>query len=87
MITLTRLDGEPFALNEDLIERVEPHADTTIFTVSGNVYAVTESSEEVIEAIRSEKAAILRSAAPPEAASRLRVLEGGDSDRPGGSAR
>lgn len=87
MITLSRLDGEPFALNEDMIERVEPHADTTIFTISGNVYTVTESSEEVIAAIRSEKAAILRSAASPPAGSRLRVLEGGDSDAPGSSPR
>jgi len=73
MIALTRLDGEPFALNEDLIERIEPNADTTIFTVRGNVYAVTESSDDVIEAVREAKAAILRSISAPAPTPRPRL--------------
>lgn len=84
MIPLTRLDGQPFALNEDLIERVEPNADTTIFTVGGNVYTVAESTPEVLEAVRSEKAAILRSSASPAPRLRLRVLDdGSDGEHPG----
>ena len=74
MITLTRLDGEPFALNEDLIERIEPNADTTIFTVRGNVYTVTESSDEVIEAVREAKATILRAVSAPAPRPRLHAI-------------
>jgi len=77
MIALTRLDGEPFALNEDLIERIEPNADTTIFTVRGNVYTVTESSDDVIDAIREAKAAILRSVSVPAPRPRLHAIVDG----------
>jgi uncharacterized protein YlzI (FlbEa/FlbD family) len=63
MIALTRLHGDQFFLNEDMIERVDPRTgDTAIFTVGGNVYAVKETAEEVAEAVRQEKAAIIRSA-------------------------
>lgn len=68
MICLTRLHGEQFLLNEDMIERVDPHTgDSAIFTVSGNVYAVKETSEEIAEAVRQEKAAIFRCANQPGA--------------------
>lgn len=76
MITLTRLDGELFSLNEDLIERIEPNADTTIFTVRGNVYTVTESSDEVVEAVREAKAAILRAVSAPAPRPRLHAIVG-----------
>jgi len=59
MICLTRLSGEHFALNEDLIERVEPNADTTVFTTNGNVYTVTETVDEIIAAVHTTKASIL----------------------------
>lgn len=76
MITLTRLDGETFALNEDLIERVEPHADTTIFTVGGNVYTVSESPTDVVGAVREEKAAILRASLQAATSRHLTVVPG-----------
>ena len=47
----------------ELAWRVDPRTgDTAIFTVGGNGYAVKETAEEVAEAVRQEKAAIIRSA-------------------------
>jgi uncharacterized protein YlzI (FlbEa/FlbD family) len=63
VIALTRLHGEQFLLNEDMIERVDAHTgDSVIFTVGGNVYAVKETADEVAGAVRLEKAAIIRAA-------------------------
>ena len=40
MIRVTRLNGEQFALNPDLIERVEAHPDTVAFLVDGTITGV-----------------------------------------------
>ena len=49
MIKLTRLDGELFVLNADLIRYVEARPDTFITLTSGDRLVVTESRDEVIE--------------------------------------
>jgi flagellar protein FlbD len=59
MITVTRLNGGAFALNPDLIERVEETPDTVITLVDDGKYVVRESLEEIISAIRDAKAAII----------------------------
>ena len=59
MIRLTRLNGEQFALNPDLIERVEAHPDTVVFLVAGTRYVVTETVDEVLREIREYRAGIL----------------------------
>ena len=59
MIRVTRLNGERFALNPDLIERVEGHPDTVAFLVDGTKYVVKETVEEVLQEIREYRAAIL----------------------------
>ncbi|TKJ30009.1 flagellar FlbD family protein [Blastococcus sp. CCUG 61487] len=59
MIRVTRLNGEQFALNPDLIERVEGHPDTVVFLVDSTKYIVTESVDEVLQAIREYRASIL----------------------------
>ena len=59
MIRVTRLNGERFALNPDLIERVEAHPDTVVFLVDGTKYVVTESVDEVLREIREYRAGIL----------------------------
>ncbi len=59
MIRVTRLNGERFALNPDLIERVEGHPDTVAFLVDGTKYVVRESVEEVLQEIREYRAGIL----------------------------
>ncbi len=62
MICLTRLNGEPFALNPDLIERVEAHPDTVI-SLNDNVrFLVRESLPEVLLAIRDCRADVLATA-------------------------
>ena len=59
MIRVTRLNGEQFALNPDLIERVEGHPDTVAFLVDGTKYVVKESVDEVLREIREYRAGIL----------------------------
>jgi flagellar protein FlbD len=48
MIRLTRLGGEPFVLNADLICYVEALPDTFITLTSGERLVVTESLDEVM---------------------------------------
>ena len=59
MIRVTRLNGERFALNPDLIERVEAHPDTVAFLVDGTKYVVKETVDEVLQEIREFRASIL----------------------------
>jgi len=47
MIKLTRLDGEPFILNADLIRYVEERPDTFVTLTSGERLIVRESMQEV----------------------------------------
>ncbi len=49
MIKLTRLDGEPFVLNAELIRYVERRPDTFVTLTSGDRIVVAESMDEVIE--------------------------------------
>jgi flagellar protein FlbD len=59
VIRVTRLNGEQFALNPDLIERVEAHPDTVAFLIDGTKYVVKESVDEVLQEIREYRAGIL----------------------------
>jgi len=59
VIRVTRLNGEQFALNPDLIERVEAHPDTVAFLVDGTKYVVTETVDDVLREIREYRAGIL----------------------------
>ncbi len=59
VIRVTRLNGEQFALNPDLIERVEAHPDTVVFLMDGTRYVVTEPVEDVLRSIREYRAEIL----------------------------
>jgi len=49
MIKLTRLDGEAFILNADLIKYVEQRPDTFITLASNDRIVVAETPEEVLE--------------------------------------
>lgn len=51
MITLTKLNGEEFTLNSDLIETIEKKPDTTIRLTTKQYYIVKEEVEEIIEKI------------------------------------
>lgn len=49
MIKLTRLDGEAFVLNAELIRYVERRPDTFITLTSGERLVVSESMDEVVD--------------------------------------
>ncbi|QDS95858.1 Flagellar protein (FlbD) [Roseimaritima multifibrata] len=49
MIKLSRLDGEPFILNADLIRYVESRPDTFITLTTGERLVVAESMDEVVD--------------------------------------
>ena len=49
MIKLTRLDGEQFILNADLIRYVESRPDTFITLTSGERLVVSETMDEVLD--------------------------------------
>jgi flagellar protein FlbD len=48
VIRLTRLGGEPFVLNADLICYVEARADTFVTLTTGERVVVVESMDEVL---------------------------------------
>ncbi len=49
MIRLTRLNGEPFILNAELIRYVESRPDTFITLTSGDRIVVGETMDNVLE--------------------------------------
>lgn len=82
MITLTRLSGSVFALNSDLIERVDATPDTVITLVDGAKYVVAESLAEVVAAVLAYRSTVIADSAclagapgrPEPAAARRRTL-------------
>lgn len=86
MITVTRRNGTAFALNPDLIERVEATPDTVITLVSGTKYVVAETVERIVEEVCSFRAAVLLASAPqpgpidtPRPPTRLRSVSAASS--------
>ncbi len=59
MIIVTRLNGPPFALNPDLIERADATPDTVLTLVDGTKYLISESVEEVIDSVRQYRASVI----------------------------
>ncbi|WP_294148235.1 flagellar FlbD family protein [uncultured Clostridium sp.] len=51
MITLTKLNGEQFVLNSDLIEIITENPDTTILLTNGKHLLVRENKEQVIDKV------------------------------------
>lgn len=47
MITLTRLNGKEFVLNDDLIQTIEETPNTVIALTNGAKYIVNEDYEEI----------------------------------------
>lgn len=64
MICVTRLNGEGFVLNADLIRTVEENPDTVITLVNGDHLVVREKMSEVIRLV-IEYGRHLRSVMPP----------------------
>lgn len=67
MITLTRLSGQQFALNADLIERIDATPDTVVTLVDGKKYIVGETLDEVVTKVREHRGSIIAMSAglPP----------------------
>lgn len=63
VITLTRLSGSVFALNSDLIERVDATPDTVITLVDGAKYVVSESLSDVVAAVLAYRSAVIADSA------------------------
>ena len=55
MIYLTKLNGEPFGLNDDLIETISENPDTTIKLFNDKLYIVRETMDEVVDKIKNYK--------------------------------
>ncbi len=59
MIILTRLNGDQFAINCDLVERVDAHPNTVLTLVDATKYIVAESLTEVVARVRDFRASVL----------------------------
>lgn len=66
MILLTRLNGTQFALNADLIEKVEAKPDTLVTLVDSSVYVVADTLGEVIDMVIDFRAAVVSRSVGPE---------------------
>ena len=73
MIKLTRLDGEVFILNAELIRYVESRPDTFVTLTSGERMIVREPMDEVmLRAVRYQQTKFLL---PPNPAVRAKVQQ------------
>jgi flagellar protein FlbD len=59
MISLSRLSGQRFALNADLIQRVDATPDTVVTLVDGTSVVVAEPVEEVVRLVVELRAAVV----------------------------
>jgi flagellar protein FlbD len=62
MIVVTRLNLTRFAVNPDLIERVQASPDTMIIMVDGARFVVQETMDELIAQITDFRARVLHTA-------------------------
>jgi flagellar protein FlbD len=51
MISVTRLNGQKFVLNADLIRTIEENPDTIVTLISGEHLVVQEKSKELIRRV------------------------------------
>jgi flagellar protein FlbD len=82
MIVLTRLNESTFAVNPDLIERIQASPDTSIVLVDGTQFIVRETLDEVIDLVAAYRARVLALAQSmsidrePRRATRLGLVDG-----------
>ena len=67
MILVTRINGAVFALNPDLVERVDCTPDTVVTLVDGTKYVISESVPEFIDSVRHYRASLIAQASRLEA--------------------
>lgn len=59
MIVVTRLNGPQFAVNPDLLQRVESTPDTILTLIDGTKYIVAESMEEIRRLVVQYRASVV----------------------------
>lgn len=79
MIQLTRLNSEVFALNTDLIERIEATPDTVVTLIDGTKYIVADSLDDVIDRVINFRARVVASAGDATPAPALHLVPGHQS--------
>ncbi|MGV8846791.1 flagellar FlbD family protein [Tessaracoccus sp.] len=62
MIRVTRLGGQRFTVNPDLIKLTEETPDTVITLIDGSKFIVAESEDEVLRGIQEYRASIIATA-------------------------
>ncbi|HUZ10084.1 MAG TPA: flagellar FlbD family protein [Acidimicrobiales bacterium] len=92
MIPLTRLNGDPIAINPDRIERADVTPDVVLTMTDGSKYVIGETVDELIDRIRLFRASILALSHrlvlddTDDGVSNLRLVRGGTTgtvvDRP-----
>ncbi|WP_337063039.1 flagellar FlbD family protein [Kineococcus sp. G2] len=75
MILVTRLNGSVFAVNPDLIQRVDATPDTVITLVDGAKFVVTEPLTDVVERVMAFRARVVATAHALEETGTAHVLE------------
>jgi flagellar protein FlbD len=76
MITLHSANGTAFAINSDLVEKVEESADTHVTLIGGTSYVVEEGLDAIVALVQHDRA-IVRALADRY------LLAGGLPDNPG----
>lgn len=59
VIVVTRLNGPPFAVNPDLVQRIDSAPDTILTLVDGTKYIVEESMADVITSINEHRSRMI----------------------------
>ena len=59
MIVVTRLNGPQFAVNPDLLQRIESTPDTILSLIDGTKYIVAESMDEVTALVIAYRARVV----------------------------
>ena len=64
MIAVTRLDGRPLLLNDDLIESIELTPDTMVSLTSGNTMMLRDTPDQLVQRIVEFRREIAREGSP-----------------------
>ncbi|GAA4972146.1 flagellar FlbD family protein [Kineococcus glutinatus] len=75
MILVTRLNGSVFALNPDLIQRVDATPDTVVTLVDGAKFIISEPLAELVERVLAFRARVVATAHSLEETGSADVLE------------
>lgn len=65
MIVVTRLNGPQFAVNPDLLQRIEATPDTVLTLIDGTKYVIEESPDEVVRKVQEHRAEVIALALNP----------------------